>query len=146
MPHIVPITNDARQIIEPLWLARAESVHRELRPQLEADYAAQMATIFADGAGMVVAVQGETVVGVAVFRHYRDTFSGTRFYIDDLVTTSLQRSQGVGKLLLDWLRQEAYRCGAKEFKLDSGTQRQQAHKFYFREGLVITSFNFTQSL
>ncbi|MGQ5523061.1 GNAT family N-acetyltransferase [Chitinimonas sp. PSY-7] len=146
MPQIIAITNDQHEIIEPVWLARAENVHRELRPQLDANYAAQMAAIFADGAGMIVAVEEETVVGVAVFRQYRNTSCGNQFYIDDLVTTSQRRSQGVGKLLLDWLKQKAGDGGAKVFKLDSGTQRQQAHKFYFREGLVISCFNFTQSL
>jgi hypothetical protein len=30
--------------------------------------------------------------------------------------------------------------------LDSGTHRQQAHKFYFREQMPITAFHFTKSL
>ncbi len=37
-------------------------------------------------------------------------------------------------------------AGCESFILDSGTHRQQAHKFYFREGMVITSFNFKKSL
>ena len=32
------------------------------------------------------------------------------------------------------------------FSLDSGTQRQQAHKFYFREGMVVTGFHFEKKL
>jgi len=35
---------------------------------------------------------------------------------------------------------------ADAFTLDSGVQRNQAHKFYFREGMTITSFHFTQVL
>ncbi|MDN3575274.1 GNAT family N-acetyltransferase [Chitinimonas viridis] len=140
------LTDDNRQLIEPAWLARAEAVHRELRPQLAADYAAQMAGIFADGGEMVVAIEGETVVGVAVYRCYRDTFSGTKFYVDDLVTTEAQRSRGAGKLLLDWLQQDACRRGASNFILDSGTQRERAHRFYFREGLGIACFNFRKPL
>ena len=34
---------------EPALLARAEPVHRQLRPHLADDYAATMAGIFADG-------------------------------------------------------------------------------------------------
>jgi GNAT superfamily N-acetyltransferase len=146
MPHVIRITNEQRQLIEPAWLARAEAAHRELRPQLQADYAAQMAGIFADGGEMVIAADGEDVLGVAVYRLYRDTFSGLKCYVDDLVTTSTRRSQGVGKLLLDWLQTEAARRGAKHFILDSGTQRTQAHRFYFREGLVVECFNFRKSL
>ncbi|WP_269533013.1 GNAT family N-acetyltransferase [Chitinimonas sp. BJYL2] len=146
MPHILRITNEQRHLIDPAWLARAEAVHRELRPQLDADYSGQMQGIFDDGGEMVVAVDGENVLGVAVYRVYRDTFSGTKCYVDDLVTTSSQRSQGVGKLLLDWLQQEATRRGAVNFMLDSGTHRVDAHRFYHREGLVIASFNFRKPL
>ncbi|WP_374347768.1 GNAT family N-acetyltransferase [Chitinimonas sp.] len=144
--QVIRITNDQRQLIEPVWLARAEAVHRDLRPQLQGDYVAQMAGIFADGGEMVIAADGENVLGVAVYRLYRDTYSGTKCYVDDLVTTSTRRSQGVGKLLLDWLQTEAGRRGAKNFMLDSGTQRTQAHRFYFREGLVVEGFCFRKSL
>ncbi|WP_374535872.1 GNAT family N-acetyltransferase [Chitinimonas taiwanensis] len=144
--HLLRLNNAARELIEPDWLLRAEAIHRELRPQLAMDYPAQMRGIFADGGQMVIAHNGEAVLGLAVFRHYRDTFSGTKFYVDDLVTTSQQRSQGVGKCLLDWLQQEALRCGATNFMLDSGTQRIDAHRFYHREGLTIASFNFKKPL
>ncbi|WP_265584067.1 GNAT family N-acetyltransferase [Chitinimonas koreensis] len=121
-------------------------MHRELRPQIQPDYAGQLAGIFADGGRLVIAADGEDVLGVALYRCYRDTFSGTKFYVDDLVTTSSRRSRGVGRTLLDWLQQEARRLGARNFILDSGTQRTDAHRFYFREGLVVECFNFRKSL
>jgi hypothetical protein len=37
-------------------------------------------------------------------------------------------------------------AGCAKLNLDSGTQRQQAHKFYFREGMVVTSFHFAKPL
>ena len=36
--------------------------------------------------------------------------------------------------------------GCDVLALDSGTQRQQAHKFYFREGLVVGAFHFSKKL
>ena len=36
--------------------------------------------------------------------------------------------------------------GCDTFSLDSGTQRTQAHKFYFREGMTINSFHFSKTL
>ncbi len=36
--------------------------------------------------------------------------------------------------------------GCDTFSLDSGTQRQQAHKFYFREGMTVTSFHFDKKI
>lgn len=130
---------------EPALLARAEPVHRQLRPHLADDYATIMAGIFADGGEMIVAVDaaGE-VSGVAVYRCFRNTFSGIRFYVDDLIVDAARRSTGVGNTLISWLQQEAARRGAKGLELESGTQRTQAHKFYFREGFVINAFSFKQ--
>ena len=91
---------------------------------------------------MLVAADGETVVGVAIWRVHENTFNGVQMYVDDLVTDETRRSGGVGRALMDALQKKARELGCESFSLDSGTQRQQAHKFYFREGMVVTSFHF----
>lgn len=139
---LINVCDDAGEVTEPVWLARAESIHRQLRPALPADYAAKMRRVFAGGARMTLAIRGEAVCGLAVWRWHENTFDGIKFYIDDLVTDAALRSQGVGKSLIAQLEMEAQQRGAEALVLDSGTQRQQAHRFYFREGFVITSFNF----
>ena len=143
--QVALVAGAAPVLAEPALLARAEPVHRQLRPHLADNYAAIMAGIFADGGEMIVAVDhaGE-VAGVAVYRCFRNTFSGMCFYVDDLVVDAARRSTGVGKMMLAWLEQEAARRGAKRLELESGTQRTQAHKFYFREGFVINAFSFKQ--
>lgn len=143
--RVALIAGSAPIVAEPALLAHAESVHRQLRPHLADNYAAVMAGIFADGGEMIAAVDaaGE-VAGVAVYRCFRNTFSGIRFYVDDLIVDAARRSSGVGKMLLVWLEQEAARREAKGLELESGTQRTQAHKFYFREGFVINAFSFKQ--
>jgi GNAT superfamily N-acetyltransferase len=140
--EIIRITDDDRDLVEPQWLARAERVHRQLRPQLPSDYVAKMRAIFASGGEMCVAVQGQQVVGVAVFRHFENTHAGRKFYVDDLVTDEAFRSSGVGRALLGFLEQLARRRGCNGMELDSGTHRLRAHQFYFREGFMITSFAF----
>lgn len=79
LPYVIRITDAQRELVAADWLARAEAVHRELRPQLAADYAAQMQGIFADGGEMIVAAQGESVLGVAVYRCLRDTSPANDF-------------------------------------------------------------------
>jgi GNAT superfamily N-acetyltransferase len=144
--RIVDINDADGNVVEAAWLAGAEAVHRQLRAHLPADYAAKMRRVFAGGARMSVAVHGEKVVGVAVHRVHENTFDGVQMYVDDLVSDETKRSQGVGRALLDHLQRLARAAGCAKLNLDSGTQRQQAHKFYFREGLVVTSFHFAKSL
>ena len=145
-PKIIPVTNRDGAIVEARWLAKAESIHRELRPQIPPDYAAKMHVVFAGGGRMAVAVEGDEVVGLAVYRAYEDTFNGRKFYCDDLVTTERLRSRGVGHALMQFMEQEAIAHHCTAFALNSGVQRKDAHKFYFREGMFVVSFNFKKDL
>lgn len=144
--NIIEITDNFGNIIRADVLSRAESVHRQLRPALPANYAGKMARVFAGGARMSVALDGDDVAGVAVHRISENTAEGVRMYVDDLVTDESKRSTGVGHALMAHMQNLAKVAGCDSFVLDSGTHRQQAHKFYFREGMVITSFNFKKPL
>lgn len=146
MTQIIEITDSSGRITAGHWLAQAEAVHRQLRPQLMPDYLGQMQRVFAGGARMLVAVEGGVVVGLSVWRVLEKTFSRSELYIDDLVTDAGHRSAGVGKALLGWCEAHAREVGCTQMTLDSGTPRLKAHKFYFREGLQITSFHFVKSL
>ena len=140
---IVEVFVQGGQVVGSEWLARAESVHRQLRPHLP-DYDAKMARVLKD-ARMALAVKGDTVLGLAVYRWHENTFDGLKFYIDDLIADEAHRSVGVGHALIAHLEEVARKLGASGLVLDSGTQRSQAHKFYFREGFVIPAFNFKKS-
>ena len=144
--RIVAVTDDHGRIVEPEWLARAEPVHRQLRPQLPDNYEAAMRHVLAAGVGMVLAVEREAVAGVAVFRWYDNTSEGRKFYVDDLIVDQARRSRGLGRTIMAYLDDEARRLGCRALVLDSGTQRTRAHGFYFRENFVITSFNFKKQL
>lgn len=146
MIRIVEVTDERGAIGAPDWFRKAEAVHRQLRTSLPPEYEAKMKRVFADGARMCVAVDGTDVAGVAVYRVYENTFVGTQLYVDDLVTAEKRRSTGVGRALLGYLEQKARAAGVENLSLDSGTQRQQAHKFYFREGMVVTAFHFGKKL
>jgi len=141
---IVEVFAESGQIVGNEWLARAEGVHRQLRPHLPDHYAAKMARVLKD-ARMALAVKGDAVLGLAVYRWHENTSDGVKFYIDDLVTDEAHRSAGIGHALIAHLEGVARKLGASGLVLDSGTHRTQAHKFYFREGFVITSFNFKKS-
>ncbi len=140
--RVVQITGSDREVLEPQWLSRAEQVHRQLRPQLPTDYLEKMRQVFHGGGEMCVAVLGQRVIGVAVFREFENTHVGRRFYIDDLVTDESERSTGAGRTLIAYLEKAARDRGCPGVDLDSGTHRNRAHRFYFREGFFITAFSF----
>ena len=144
--RVVVVAQRDGSISEPRLLQLAEPVHRQLRPQLEADYTGNMQRVFAAGGEMCVALDGERIAGLALFRVYENTFLGQQLYVDDLVTDEVLRSRGVGKALLDFLSGLARARGCKAVTLDSGTQRERAHAFYFREGFTIRAFHFVKPL
>ncbi|WP_439641907.1 GNAT family N-acetyltransferase [Nevskia sp.] len=146
MLQLIEVTDSEGRIVAARWLAQAEGVHRQLRPQLMPNYSDQMLRVFAGGGRMLVAVDDGVVLGLAIWRVLEKTFSRSELYIDDLVSDAGHRSAGVGKALLGWCERHARALGCTQLTLDSGTPRLKAHKFYFREGLQITSFHFVKTL
>jgi GNAT superfamily N-acetyltransferase len=82
------------------------------------------------------------VVAVAGYRFMEMLYAGKTLYVDDLNTDDTRRSRGHGKMLMDWLKNEAKSRGCVQLQLDSGVQREQTHRFYFREGLTINCYHF----
>ena len=143
---MISITNAVHDIVELEWLTHSEAVHRQLRPLLPPNYVARMREIFASGADMAICVRDEKVCGITVFRILEKTYSGRELYCDDLITEETVRSTGVGHALIAHMETVAAERGCDSLALDSGTQRQKAHKFYFREGLTIPAFHFSKQL
>ncbi len=124
-------------------------VMRQLRPQYisEEEYAATVGRMREAGYRLVAVFDGEgQVLGVAGFRIGESLWAGRVLYVDDLVTNEDARSTGAGAKMLRWLEDEGARSGCTQLYLDSGVQRGRAHRFYFREGMTISSFHFTKEL
>lgn len=143
---VAAVSNAKGEVTDERLLRAAERVHRQLRPHLGADYVGRMKEVLAGGAEMAVAVVDGEVAGVTVFRILEKTHSGRDLYCDDLVTDEARRSTGVGHALIQYMEAICRERSCDTFSLDSGTQRQQAHKFYFREGMTITSFHFDKKI
>ena len=120
-------------------------VLRELRPQLTAaTFAAVYEEGYAQGLRYLAAFEGDRCVGAAGWRILATTTAIRKLYVDDLVTRASERSRGVGALLLAELLDRAKATGCQILDLDSGVQRSDAHRFYMREGLTISSFHFVR--
>ena len=133
---------------DPRLTSEVLPVLAELRTGLTAE---QFDAVFREGhpQGLrVTAVYDDdgSCVGVAGWRIYATTVALRKLYVDDLVTASNARSSGVGAALLAELDARARAAGCTVLDLDSGTHRERAHHFYFREGLTIRSFHFARAV
>jgi len=98
------------------------------------------------GYRLAVLEEDGAVRAVAGFRIAECLAWGRFLYVDDLVTSRSVRFRGYGQQLFDWLLAEARREGCEQLHLDSGVQRYEAHGFYLKNRLHITSHHFTRVL
>lgn len=128
-------------------LATWEVMH-QLRPHIarEGYVAIVRGMMESDGYRLAAVVDDGEVHAVAGYRYMRMLYCGKLLYVDDLVTDDRVRSRGYGKELLDWLKAAGRDEGCSELQLISRVTREQAHRFYFREGLAIECFEFRVKL
>lgn len=143
LPHAVTIvvaTSDAQ------ILATRDVM--QLRPSLPSEKYLPMIRrmMQADGYRLVALYEKAEVRAVAGYRFMEMLYCGKLMYVDDLNTAEAHRSRGFGKALLDWLKAEARAQGCAQLHLDSGVQRENTHRFYFREGLTISGYHFRCAL
>ncbi|MFI8361826.1 GNAT family N-acetyltransferase [Streptomyces sp. NPDC085612] len=123
-------------------------VLRELRPHLTEEL---FLAVLAEGRGQGLRFtaaydEAGSCVGAAGWRTVATTSMIRKLYVDDLVTASVSRSGGVGRALLAHLEEHAVAADCTALTLDSGTQRTDAHRFYFRERMAVTAFSFEKPL
>jgi len=128
-------------------IAATFPVMRQLRAHLEEDgYVERVRRMREDGYRLAAVVDEGRVRCVAGFRVQEFFYCGRHLYVDDLVTDGDGRSRGYGKAMLDWLEELAQEDGCEQLHLDSGVRRREAHRFYFREGMGISSFHFSKEI
>src|SRR6476659_1487621 len=124
-------------------IARCFPVMAQLRPHLvAAAFVARVRRMQSEGFHLAFLEEADAVRAVAGYRYQDKLFSGRNLYVDDLVTDATQRSRGHGAALLAWLVAEARRHDCVQLELDSGVQRFDAHRFYFRERLHVSAYHF----
>jgi GNAT superfamily N-acetyltransferase len=118
---------------------------RELRPHVgEQEFLSRVRAQQAAGYRLACLSAEGTPVAVAGFRIGENLAWDRHLYVDDLVTLPDHRSMGYGSALLAWLRSYAVEHGCAQLHLDSGLQREAAHRFYEREGMTKASFHFAE--
>ncbi|WP_371185869.1 GNAT family N-acetyltransferase [Thalassotalea maritima] len=121
-------------------------VLQQLRPQYRCDeLVAQIQKQQTMGYQIAYVNSGEDILGVAGFVVAQKLAWGKHIYVDDLVTNEAHRSQGVGTLLIDWLKAHGKELGCQQLHLDSGVQKFAAHRFYLSNRFNIASHHFSMT-
>ena len=128
-------------------ILRCFPVMAQLRPHLvEAEFVPRVRRMQQEGFLLAQLEEDGAVCAVAGYRFHEKLFSGRTLYVDDLVSDPAQRSRGHGARLLTWLADQARAHDCDVLELDSGVQRFDAHRFYFRERMKISSYHFSRQL
>jgi GNAT superfamily N-acetyltransferase len=140
-------TRTIRIAASPAEIDQCFAVMSQLRPLLiEKEFVERVQAQQAEGYQLASLEYDGKVVSVAGFRVQNMLSSGKTFYVDDLVTDANSRSKGHGEAMIQWLIALAREASCDTFSLDSGTHRMDAHAFYLRNRLRITSFHFSLPL
>ena len=138
---------DIKLAITDQAINNCRSVMRQLRPHIaEGDFLSRIKAQLQQGYHLAYVETNDQVVACAGYRYGNNLAWGKFLYVDDLVTDAQQRSSGNGRLLLDWLQQQARDNDCNQFHLDSGTQRKDAHRFYEREGMTLAAYHYVTQL
>lgn len=129
-------------------IARCFPVMVELRPTLSREEFVERVSRQQEsfGYGLVYLEEGGRIRAVAGFRISECLAWGKFLYVDDLVSAGGDRSRGHGGALFDWLVEHARSLSCDQLHLDSGVQRFEAHRFYLRKRMDITSHHFVMKL
>jgi GNAT superfamily N-acetyltransferase len=119
----------------------------QLRPHLKQEnFVEQVQRQKQSGYQLVSLKQEDRVVAVAGFVISECLAWGKYLYVYDLVVDEAVRSKGDGQALFKWLIELAKHHDCGRLELDSGVQRFEAHRFYLRQRMSITSHHFSLNL
>mgnify|MGYP001200853741 FL=1 len=136
-----------RKLIDKIEMLSCIEVIRELYPSLnEEEYMRQLDEMLPHNYFQVGAFKGDECIGISGVWIGNKLWCGKYLEIDHIVVRSGARSEGVGRLLVDFLKQLALEENCASLGLDSFTFNHQSHKFFFKEGFEIKGFHFVNIL
>lgn len=140
-----------RHATTPEQIRHVHAVMRELRPHLSADeFVEQVQRQMREQGYILIYMEDDSgqPVGAAGYRRTEMLHWSKVLYIDDLVTAQAARGRGCADHLFNYIEQHARTEGLAAVHLDSGTHsgRWDAHRFYLKHGMNITSYHFVKDL
>jgi len=136
-----------RELVDKEEMLKFLPVLNELYPSLTTEeYSQELDEMLPCRYGQVAVFEEEECIAICGFWLGKKLWIGKYMELDNIVVRASHRSQGVGKLMFDFLERKAieYRC--KMLSLDSYTNNFKAHKFFYNEGYSPKGFHFVKLL
>ena len=95
---------------------------------------------------MIGIMDGEELIAYAGVAVQTNLYHKRHLYVFDLVTDEKYRAKGYGKMMLEYLVDYAKMGMCENIVLSSGFAREDAHKFYEKNGFDKKSFVFLKTL
>lgn len=128
-------------------IAACFPVFKVLRPHLvEAEFVPRVLRQQTQGYRLCYIQDSGTVVAAAGYRSLEFLAWGKVLYVDDLITLPAKRGSGFAGALMDSLIRQARELGCDQLHLDSGYQRNDAHRLYLKKGMHLDCHHFAMHL
>jgi GNAT superfamily N-acetyltransferase len=111
-----------------------------------ADYKRMLKDMLKHNYRMIGVYDKTKCIGISGFWIATKIYSDKYVELDNVVIDEKHRSKGIGKLLCDWILNEAKKQGCKTAMLDAYVENSSGHSFYFREGFIARGFHFIKKL
>ena len=119
----------------------------QLYPSLSADdYSLQLDEMTPFRYSQVGVFDGSKQIGMAGVWIGHKFWCGKYLEIDHVVVLESYRSQGIGRLIFDFMKNMAREEGCHSLGLDSFTHNHRSHKMFFKEDFVVKGYHFVHVL
>ena len=136
-----------RELIDKEEMLKNLRVLQDLYPSLTlSEYSSELDLMLPHNYGQVGVFEGDICLGLSGFWIGTKLWCGKYLELDNIVVSKTQRSQGIGKLLFDFLHKKALENNCTMLSLDSYTTNFNAHKFFYKEGFAPKGFHFINIL
>lgn len=120
---------------------------QQLYPNLTLEkYQTYLSDMIPNNYSQIAVFDGEKCVGITGCWSSTKLWSGKYLEIDNFVVDLENRSNGIGKMLTDYIEQKALALGCTNIVLDAFTTNFAAHRFYYNQGYGPKGFHFVKIL
>ena len=105
-------------------------------------YSEMIPELMKNGYRQVAVLIDEKIVGVSSFEVITRLYMGRIMRVNDLVILEDYRGRGIGRKLIEYIKEQSIADNCNAMVLDTGIERKDAHKFYEKLGFKIHAHHY----